>query len=214
MVQWLGVAARRRLLDLGAARYLVIPRQLRKQETVRAFFSSAGLTPLAVSNEGYLVFENPHALPRAFVTYATHPAPPTPELLPLIADADFDPLAASYVEGDPELANEPAPRGHRATLLRDYETIVEIEADLVAPGLVVLADSFYPGWVATVDGEPATILATNHLFRGVPVPAGRHVVRFEYRPGSLMLGAILAAGGLVLLVLLLVPRRAGAGSER
>ena len=37
--------------------------------------------------------------------------------------------------------------------------------------------------------EPAPILATNHLFRGVAVPAGTHRVRFEYRPRSVVLGA-------------------------
>ena len=61
------------------------------------------------------------------------------------------------------------------------------------PGLVVLADSILPGWTATVDGVPAPILATNHLFRGVPAPAGTHRIRFAYRPRSLALGAALAA---------------------
>ena len=66
---------------------------------------------------------------------------------------------------------------------------------LAAPGLVVLADSYHPGWRASVDGSPAPILATNHLYRGVPVPAGRHTVRFEYRPRSVRLGAILSVVG-------------------
>jgi len=41
-----------------------------------------------------------------------------------------------------------------------------------------------------VDGRPAPVLATNHLFRGVPVDAGAHRVRFVYAPTSLMLGAL------------------------
>jgi uncharacterized membrane protein YfhO len=56
----------------------------------------------------------------------------------------------------------------------------------------VLADTYYPGWIATVDGVPAAILATNHLFRGVPAPAGTHRIRFAYRPRSLRLGAALS----------------------
>ena len=43
-----------------------------------------------------------------------------------------------------------------------------------------------------MDGAPATILPTNHLFRGVRAPAGAHRIRFEYRPRSLALGAVLS----------------------
>jgi hypothetical protein len=204
--QWLGVAGRRRLLDLGATRFIVIPKQLRNQETARAFLATAKLAPRAGESVGYAVFENPHALPRAFVTYRSRVAPATDELLPLLAAPDFDPLQESYVEGTPLMSDSANLRGHPARILRDGETLVEIEVELAAPGLVVLADSFFPGWEATIDGEPATILATNHLFRGVPTPAGRHVVRFEYRPGSFRLGTALTSVGLGLFVFLLLQR--------
>jgi uncharacterized membrane protein YfhO len=59
----------------------------------------------------------------------------------------------------------------------------------------VLADAVYPGWSATVDGVDAPILATNHLYRGVPAPAGRHRVRFAYAPRSVLLGAVLSVLG-------------------
>jgi hypothetical protein len=49
-----------------------------------------------------------------------------------------------------------------------------------------------PDGPATVDGAAAPILATNHLFRGVPAPAGAHRIRFAYRPRSLALGAALS----------------------
>jgi uncharacterized membrane protein YfhO len=52
-----------------------------------------------------------------------------------------------------------------------------------------LADAFYPGWRATVDGAAASVVATNHLFRGVAVQAGTHRIRWEYRPASVTLGA-------------------------
>jgi len=63
----------------------------------------------------------------------------------------------------------------------------------------VLADTFFSGWTATVDGAPAPILATNHLFRGVPAPAGTHRVRFAYQPRSLVVGAALSVVTLVAL---------------
>ena len=44
-------------------------------------------------------------------------------------------------------------------------------------------------WRAAVDGRPVAITRTNHLFRGVPLGAGTHRVRFEFRPRSVWWGA-------------------------
>jgi hypothetical protein len=186
-------ATRRRLLDLAAVRFVVMPTHILEHPEVRAFLDAADLDRREAPDPGLALFENPHALPRAFVVHRVAPAPPAEQLLPLLADARFDPLEQSYTEVDPGFANTPeAPRGGPATIVRDEDRSVEIEVTAAAPGLVVLADTFYPGWQATVDGQPAPILATNHLFRGVAIPAGHHRVRFEYRPRSVALGAAIS----------------------
>ena len=60
-------------------------------------------------------------------------------------------------------------------------------------GYVVLADTNYPGWRATVDGVPAPILAANGLFRAVLVRDGSHRVSFVYRSRPFQLGAVITA---------------------
>jgi hypothetical protein len=187
-------ATRRRLLDLAAVRFMIMPPATKKRRDVAAFVRDAPLEPRPSLADGLEVFENPNVLPRAFVTYRASAAPAVEELLPRLARSSFDPLAESWVEGDAGLRPDggtPA-RGAVATIVRDDPNVVEIDATLAAPGLVVLADTYYPGWTATVDGVPAAILATNHLFRGVPAPAGTHRIRFAYRPRSLRLGAALS----------------------
>jgi hypothetical protein len=62
---------------------------------------------------------------------------------------------------------------------------VEIVTTSTQPGLLVLHDVFYPGWIAEIDGTPASILRTDILFRGVEVPAGSHRVTFRFAPFSL-----------------------------
>jgi hypothetical protein len=62
---------------------------------------------------------------------------------------------------------------------------VEVDVDAVQPGVLVLHEAYYPGWVAEVDGEPARLLRANVLFRGVEVAEGKHRVVFRYQPFSL-----------------------------
>ena len=71
----------------------------------------------------------------------------------------------------------------------------ELEIETEAPGasLLVVTDSYYPGWRASVDGRPAPLLRTNLLFRGVPVPAGSHRVRLWFDPLSVKLGFAVSA---------------------
>jgi hypothetical protein len=50
------------------------------------------------------------------------------------------------------------------------------------PAYVMLKESYYPHWTATVDGHPVKTRMLAPSFVGVPVPAGDHVVAFQYRP--------------------------------
>ncbi|MBZ0275461.1 MAG: YfhO family protein, partial [Anaerolineae bacterium] len=73
---------------------------------------------------------------------------------------------------------------------------------------LVLTDAYYPGWTATVNGQPAQVEKADGMFRAVAVPAGVSTVVFEYHPG--WWPGILIAGGaawLLVLVALVVLRR-------
>ena len=199
---------RKRLLDLAATRALVTSPRLPLDREVTRWLARHGLEPGFSPGAPFAVYANRDALPRAFVTYTALPAPPAERLLALLSRPSFDPLVASYVEASTELpsatesATGVARRGHPARITQDEATVVEVEADLEAPGLVVLADTFASGWRAFIDGEAAPILAANHLFRGVRVPSGHHTIRFTYRTPGLAAGAVLsavAAGGLAAL---------------
>ncbi len=204
--------AQRRLLDLASVRVVLAGIGMPSTPAIREVIDG-GLRALPSPREDLLLWENPNALPRAYVTYRLEPAPPPEELLARLSAVDFDPMVTSYVEGS--LPASSASVGHPAKIVRDDPEVVEVEATLEAPGLVVLGDSFYPGWRATVDGVAAPILPTNLLFRGVPVSAGAHRVRFDYRPTSVVIGAGASILGLVLLTgLVASDRRRARQSDR
>ena len=66
----------------------------------------------------------------------------------------------------------------------------------------------YPGWHATVDGEPAAVLRVDHAFRAVPIPSGDVEVEFVYRPDSFRHGVWISLISLILAAASLgLPRR-------
>jgi hypothetical protein len=73
----------------------------------------------------------------------------------------------------------------RARILSWRPDRVQVEVDGSYPGLLILHEAYYPGWIAEVDGQPTRILRTNVLFRGVEVREGRHVVEFRFEPFSI-----------------------------
>jgi hypothetical protein len=72
----------------------------------------------------------------------------------------------------------------RAAITSESSRQIVIDAEAPADGFLLLADTFYPGWTATVDGAPTPIYRANHSVRGIQLPRGRHEVRFTYEaPG-------------------------------
>jgi uncharacterized membrane protein YfhO len=72
-----------------------------------------------------------------------------------------------------------------------------IHAEMACDGMVVLSDTYYPGWRARVDHQPAEIYEVNSAMRGVAVPRGIHTITMRYRPLSVYLGAALSLAGVL-----------------
>lgn len=52
----------------------------------------------------------------------------------------------------------------------------------ISSQLLVVSDTWYPGWHVTIDGQEVPLHRANYMFRGVFVPAGEHMVRFDFWP--------------------------------
>jgi hypothetical protein len=140
---------------------------------------------------------------------------PFDQMLAAMENPIFDPTKTVVVAMDSE--EEPGrvrqPGTTRALAgsslaLRDTPNRVTIDVDLDAPGYLVLADIWYPGWQATVDGKPAELLRANHAFRAVRLTAGEHSVEMVYRPALVLVGgAVSLVTGVLLILSMLVSRR-------
>lgn len=148
-------------------------------------------------------YRNPDALPRVFLRGRAVSVAGPAEAAKVFEGPDFDPRAAAVVEG-PLSGLKPG----QGTVTETHRSPDRLEFRVVAesPQLLVVADTFHPGWEATINGRPAPILPANLAFRGVAVPPGTSTVVMRFRPPLITAGAWIS-GLTILAVGLLQIRR-------
>ena len=83
---------------------------------------------------------------------------------------------------------------------------VEIDVEVQRQCMLVLTDTWFPGWTAHAGGDPLPIHRVNVIFRGVRLPPGSHTVEFRYEPTSFRTGWMVSAASALLMLVLLVVR--------
>lgn len=128
----------------------------------------------------FVLYRNVSAYPRAFVvgkvdTLRRHESfSQRPK--------DWDPKNSVLLDRD---VLPPGNRSdYRPATIREYGSDrVVLEAQLSAPGYLVLTDLWYPGWKAfDARGQEYPVLRANHSLRAVPLPAGEHLITLTFSP--------------------------------
>ena len=172
--------------------------------------SRAGQVALFEGAAGVRVFQNPNAFPRAWVVHETRRVSRHDELYALLQQPGFDlRKTAPILEHPPRL--ETCEGRDQVDYVERNSNRIALRVDTSCTGMVVLADTWYPGWRAAVDGTPAVIHEVYGALRGVVVPTGEHRVEMTFRPWSVRIGAAMTAlGFLAALVAGFNLRRSGA----
>ena len=118
-----------------------------------------------------------------------------------ISDPNWKPDQQLHMLGEGNCDAGQAPSGEVISLT-DSSNDVTIQVDATRDSWLVLADTDYPGWHASVDGVETPIYRANLNFRAIQVDAGSHEVRFDYRPDWLLPGALVSAISLLIALLL------------
>ncbi|MBE9528337.1 MAG: YfhO family protein [Proteobacteria bacterium] len=216
------IVAQLRYYSLMSVKYIILPNSVdinsvaekssRISEAVPVKF------PRVYTDSEISIYENPTALPRAYVTDDVVQVEGYEEAQERAGTGRFALGTAALIETEPPVSFSPGSHGSKgpsvapdtalftepaqttrtvkaARIVAQRNNSVKVEA--VGPGLLVLTDTYYPGWSATVDGEKSEIYRVNGIVRGVFIPSGSHIIDFKYLPLSFVFGAIFFGVGFV-----------------
>lgn len=178
------------LFDTASVRFVISNRP----ERVRGLRLVERYADTHLGSFGAALYENADAMPRAYLAYRTKRALGHADLEKLLTRR-FNPRLETVVEGEgPALAG-----GSLITPVARTSTRPEHLSFHVAtrePSVLVVTDSWHPGWRAWVDGRESPIFRVNAMFRGVAIPAGANEVEMRFEPRSFRAGAIVSLAAL------------------
>lgn len=187
--------AGQKLLNFTSTQYLTSPSPL----------TSDGIEEIANArlDENIIhLYRNKEALPRAFLVSDFAIAKNLPEVNAVLTSPQYNPQKTVILEKQPELEPYERPEGYAA--INYYgQTKVSIDVSLKNPAILILTDSFYPGWQAEINSQKKEIMAANINSRAVIVPAGNNYVEFKYKPDYIKSGSIISASALLISIFLL-----------
>lgn len=152
------------------------------------------------------VYRVPSPAPRAYVPDEIEPVGRAEDAIDYLRGATAPATRVAVAAGDVPLGGIPERMRGRATLTAYRAEEIELDAAMDTAGLLVLTDSFYPGWEADIDGAATPIVRANYFARGIFVPRGTHHVVFRYRPGSHRAGVLVSTIALLVGLVLIVRR--------
>jgi hypothetical protein len=156
-----------------------------------------GEWPTLYHDQNVMIQQIPAPLPRAYFASTLIPAGDEAGALAAMTTPEFEPQRQVVILDQPGLPNpaslsqadsSPAAEIIPAVVSRESFNEVELQVEAPRPGVVVLTDTYYPGWEVAVDGQPAPLWIANLAFRAAAVEAGPHQIHFRYRPLSFTFG--------------------------
>jgi hypothetical protein len=149
-----------------------------------------------VPARGFRVWKNEEALPR--VRLATGGQGVSEEdMNDIVRRGTFDPRIDVWWVGEGKVEGRVSPDDDVDVLVDTWNELA-VRTSTASRAMLVIADSYGPGWRATLDGIPVEVLAVYGVVRGMAIPAGVHEVVFRYRPPGFGVGVALSLAGLLL----------------
>ncbi len=145
----------------------------------------------------FKIFENKKKAQKYFITGNYSVAANIPQIVETINRDNFDPQKEAVLEKDPgqifsEISN------YQISESKVTPTYKKLGVNSSSSALLVSNESFYPGWIAKIDGKKTQIFPANINSRAIVIPAGNHIVEFSYRSKTITYAAVISTFTLLL----------------
>jgi hypothetical protein len=215
------------LIDLYGVKYItsVTPLEDNKFELVYANLEGLdGKREDLLKENTIKLYKNRNPLPRAWLAKDYKVMDPE-AMLSKMTSREFRPGEEVLLEEDPEWPNptaapitkrelgelnvrKPLIGPQKVQMMSETNNRLNFQVNAKENSLLVLSDTYYPGWNAFVDGKETKIYRADYAFRAIPLNGGTHRVEFTYDPISLKLGVGGTFMGIIgCVVIFLTPRR-------
>jgi len=187
-------------LDPMNVKYLIASQKAAERLRTLPRFRSVESLPL-----GLELFENLSVMPRFFLVNKVQRVTSDLEVRELVG-RQLVSFRDTAVTSQPVTGLSAAAGGDAGVVqVIDYQAdSLRLSVRTPQAAFLVLAESFYPGWRAWVDGAPVEIVRTDIAFRGLVVPAGAHEVAMRFQPAILPLSLAISLAAAILLCALAV----------
>lgn len=179
------------LVEVGETRENLLFEKIDPEEIVR---NGSPLYHKKYEDGLVTVIENKNVLPRAYMVSKVRPVVDFQQANSILWDEvdSFDPHKEALVETEelPFVLGED--KGVVCKIIDYQPNQIIIQSDSSENSFLVLADTYYPGWMAYIDGIETKVYRTNGILRGVFIPKGEHTIKFIYRPKSFKYGVTIS----------------------
>lgn len=174
----------KKILNLTSTRFLISPFQFSDPD----FKLLKKISPPAITIwDPFYIYENTQYLPRIRFVSNYLVVKNENQALKAISSKSFDSATMAVIEGN--FIKKPLEQSiNKINLIKDEDEDIVINVENSKNSLLVVADSFYPGWQALINGKQTKIYPANINQRAIFVNAGRHQVRFHFISQSFEIG--------------------------
>lgn len=147
----------------------------------------------------YEIYENKNVSPRVYLASGYKVIKERQRIIGTLFSDNFDLAKELILEEDPNIRLKEGKKTARIMNFTPNEVLIKTDSE--SNSILLLTDSFYPGWKAFIDNIETKIYRADYTFKAIVVPEGEHNVKFAYEPMSFRVGVYAAIIGFIGIVL-------------